>query len=304
MVDLQTVTEPRSVPVHIVRPPYVTSGRGPTHSPPQIQDAESLVRLRRASQVAAEVLETTGAAVTAGITTDELDAIAHAAYIERGAYPSTLHYPGHETPFVKSICTSVNGVICHGVPDQRPLIEGDIVNIDVTAYIDGMHGDTSATFAVGRIDFATQGLIDTTREATLRGIASCHVGASLGVVGETIEPFAQSRGYDIVREYGGHGIGAIFHALPHVNHTIVDEEPFVLTPGLTLTVEPMLTTGSSEFYLGEDGWTEHIGDSMVSAQFEHTIIIAENGPEILTLTAGGQSPAGTLADLSKPGASL
>jgi methionyl aminopeptidase len=192
----------------------------------------------------------------------------------------------------KPICTSVNGVICHGIPDSRPLVDGDIVNVDVTAYCGGMHGDTSAMFAVGEIGEPTAGLIETTREATLRGIAAIRPHKPLRRVAEAIEPFASSRGYGVVREYGGHGIGATFHAAPHVYHCVERHDKTVVVPGMTLTVEPMLLTGGARFHQAEDGWTEHIDDDMPSAQFEHTVLVTDSGAEILTVTAAGETAVG------------
>ncbi len=259
----------------------------------QIQDDESLVRLRRACQVAAEVLLEAGAAVAPGVTTDQIDAIAHEAYVTRGAYPSDLHYNG----FTKSVCTSVNGVVCHGIPDDRPLEEGDIVNIDVTAFIDGMHGDTSATFLVGEVDEPTRALVETTREATLRGIAAVRPGEPLRRIGEAIEPFARSRGFNVVREYGGHGIGQTFHAAPHINHHVERRDDELLREGMTFTIEPMLLSGTTSFTQADDGWTEHIDDDMPTAQFEHTIIVTSSGAEILTVTADGDSGTGKVLPL-------
>eukprot|EP00095_Tigriopus_kingsejongensis_P008567 snap_masked-scaffold11075_size2077-processed-gene-0.1 protein:Tk08567 transcript:snap_masked-scaffold11075_size2077-processed-gene-0.1-mRNA-1 annotation:"methionine aminopeptidase" len=267
-VRIGSVTPPRPVPDHITRPDYVTTGVVGTPRTYQIQDDESLVRLRRACQVAAEVLLEAGAAVAPGVTTDQIDAIAHEAYVTRGAYPSDLHYNG----FTKSVCTSVNGVVCHGIPDDRPLEEGDIVNIDVTAFIDGMHGDTSATFLVGEVDEPTRALVETTREATLRGVASVRPGEPLRRIGEAIEPFARSRGFSVVREYGGHGIGQTFHAAPHINHHVERRDDELLREGMTFTIEPMLLSGTTSFTQADDGWTEHVDDDMPTAQFEHTII--------------------------------
>ncbi|MEZ5229454.1 MAG: type I methionyl aminopeptidase [Acidimicrobiales bacterium] len=238
-VELGTVSAQRAVPDHIVRPDYVRLGRVTTPTGPQIQTAESLERLRRAGNVAAEVLLAAGRAVAPGITTDELDAIAHDTYLAHGAYPSTLGYYG----FPKSICTSVNGVICHGIPDSRPLEDGDIVNIDVTAYVEGMHGDTSATFAVGTVDEATHTLIDVTRAATLRGIAAIRHGVPLQSIAEAIEPYAASFGFGVVAEYGGHGIGQTFHTDPHVHHCVSRGDDTMLVAGMSLTVEPMLYSG-------------------------------------------------------------
>jgi methionyl aminopeptidase len=287
-VELGTVGPARAVPDHIDRPGYVGGGRVPAPVRTEIQTAGSLERMRRACQVAAEVLLRTGAAVAPGVTTDELDAIAHATYLELGAYPSTLGYKGYP----KSICTSVNGVICHGIPDSRPLAPGDIVNVDVTAYVDGMHGDTSATFAVGEVDEPTRALITSTREGMLRGIAAIQPQRPLRRIAEAIEPFARSRGYGVVREYGGHGIGAVFHAAPHVHHCVEPRDSAIAVPGMTLTVEPMLLTGSPRFHQAPDGWTEHVDDAMPSAQFEHTVLVTEAGAEILTVTATGEAAAG------------
>lgn len=284
------VSPPRDVPGHIAVPDYVSAGKVNTPTGFQIQDAESLERLRMASQIAAEVLLRTAEHAAVGRTTEELDVVAHQAYIELGAYPSTLHYNG----YTKSICTSVNGVICHGIPDDRPLQNGDIVNIDVTAYAHSMHGDTSVTVGVGDVDDATLALVQTTREATLRGIAAIRVGQPLQLIAEAIEPFAQSRGFEVVREYGGHGIGQTFHSAPFVHHCIDRADSTIVRPGTTLTVEPMLFSGRSSYHQAADGWTEHIDDGLVSAQFEHTVVATEDGPEILTVTAAGESAAGTL----------
>lgn len=295
-VELGTVSAPRPVPDHIARPDYVATGSVGAPRTLQIQDDESLVRLRNACRVAAEVLLLTGDAVRPGTTTDELDAIAHRAYLDRGAYPSDLHYNG----FTKSVCTSVNGVICHGIPDDRPLRDGDIVNVDVTAFVDGMHGDTSATFAVGQVDEPTRALVETTREATLRGIAAVSPGEPLRRIGEAIEPFARSRGFNVVREYGGHGIGGTFHGAPHIYHHVVrgDDEPFQV--GMSFTVEPMLLSGGPAFTQAVDGWTEHADDAMPSAQFEHTVVVTPTGVEILTVTAEGASAPGTELPESVP----
>ncbi len=293
-VHLGGVSAPRPVPDVIVRPDYVATGTVSTSRSPQVQDAESLVRLRRACSVAAEVLIRTGELVAVGTTTDELDAVAHSIYVELGAYPSDLHYQG----YTKSICTSVNGVICHGIPDDRPLEDGDIVNIDVTAYIDGMHGDTSATFHAGTPRAAVAGLVDTTREATLRGIAAIRPFEPLQRIAEAIEPFAESRGYAVIREYGGHGIGATFHADPHVSHHIDRSDDHIVVPGMTFTVEPMLTSGRPTFHQAADGWTEHADDNRPSAQFEHTVLVTDAGAEILTVTADGATAVGTLDSIS------
>lgn len=292
-VRLGNVSAPRPVPDEIDRPSYVITGIVPPHTS-QMQDAESLVRLRRACAVGAEVLLRTGEHVGVGVTTEDLDHFAHDLYIELGSYPSDLHYRG----FPKSICTSVNGVVCHGIPDDRPLEEGDIINVDVTAYIDGMHGDTSATFYVGTPTDAVGGLVETTREATLRGIAAIRPFEPLQRIAEAIEPLAESRGYSVVREYGGHGIGETFHGAPHVSHHIDRRDDVIVVPGMTFTVEPMLCSGRAQFHQAADGWTEHANDNRPSAQFEHTVLVTDTGAEILTITNDGGSAVGTLDSLN------
>jgi methionyl aminopeptidase len=279
----------RPVPATIDPPPYLlTGGWPPGRGGNQIIEGEALERLRAACRVAAEVLLEAGAAVAPGVTTDELDAVAHEAYVSRGAYPSTLGYKG----FTKSVCTSVNEVVCHGIPDDRPLAAGDIVNIDVTAYLDGMHGDTSATFAVGgaeALDAPTEALVAATCEATLLGIAAVAPGRPLRAIGQAIEPFADSRGFGIVRDYGGHGIGEVFHAGPHINHTDHRDDTAQMVPGMVFTVEPMLTAGTERHSQWDDGWTEGSDDGLPGAQFEHTVIVTATGVEILTVDADGRS---------------
>ncbi|MEM9613675.1 MAG: type I methionyl aminopeptidase [Actinomycetota bacterium] len=280
-----TVGPSRVVPEHIARPDYVVTGAVGTPRGHQLQDAASLPRLRRACQIAAEVLQAAGNVIEPGVTTDEIDAIAHEAYVARDAYPSDLHYRG----FGKSVCTSVNGVICHGIPDDRRLEDGDIVNVDVTAYAEGMHGDTSATFIVGDIDEPTRALVETTREATLRGIEAVLPGEPLRRIGEAIEPFARSRGFAVVREYGGHGIGETFHARPHIHHHAERHDTDLFEIGMSFTIEPMLLSGGASFAQSSDGWTERVDDDMPSAQFEHTVVVTPTGAEILTVTSDGLS---------------
>ncbi len=286
------VSAERPVPESIARPHYVEDG---TVWPPpdaQILSGAALDRMRHASRVAAEVLAVTVAAVAPGVTTEELDEIAHDAYVSRGAYPSTLGY--HDYP--KSLCTSVNEVLCHGIPDDRPLQDGDIINLDVTAFVDGMHGDTSATVGVGTISPELAALIDTTRDATLAGIANIRPGEPMQRVAQAVTAVAEARGYGVVSEYGGHGIGEVFHADPHVHHAISSRDRSVAVPGLCLTVEPMLRTGAARFTTADDGWTEILDDGMPSAQFEHTVVVTESGAEILTVLEDGTSavsPAGS-----------
>lgn len=290
------------MPDTIARPDYVESGgRITTPGGRQVHSPESLVRMRRACRVAAEVLLRAGEAVAVGVTTDAIDAVAHDTYLALGAYPSTLGYrgpSGRERPYPKSVCTSVNGVICHGIPNSRPLRDGDIVNVDVTAYVDGMHGDNSATFVVGAVAPAVEALVETTRLATLLGIDAVAPGRPLSSIGDAIEPFARSRGFGVVREYGGHGIGATFHGGPHIHHGVDRSLTETFETGMTFTVEPMLTSGSPRFHQAADGWAEQVDDAMPSAQFEHTVLVTATGVEILTLTDQGDSAVGDLSLLA------
>ncbi|MCC6438492.1 MAG: type I methionyl aminopeptidase [Acidimicrobiales bacterium] len=273
----------RTVPDGIARPDYV--GGEPPHSAPlQIfTDPEELRALRRACAVAARVLVETAAHIAPGVTTDELDAAAHAAYLRLGAYPSTLGYGTYR----KSICTSVNEVICHGIPDSRPLRDGDIVNIDVTAYIDGFHGDTSATFPVGAVGEPTAGLIHSALDAMHVGIEAVRPGRPVRDIGVAIEAFGRSRGYGVVADYGGHGIGRVFHAPPHISHVEDHRATTLMVPGMVFTVEPMLNAGGPDHDEWDDDWTIACVDGLPSAQFEHTVLVTETGHEILTVVAAG-----------------
>ena len=278
------VSPPRPVPPEIPRPDYALTGKprkrlfGRADGAPLTD--EQLVRMRRACRAAAQVLQATGREVRPGITTDELDAIAHRETIARGAYPSCLNYHG----FPKSICTSVNEVICHGIPDDRPLEDGDIVNVDVTVYLDGMHGDCSATYAVGRISDAAQKLIDMTQSCLERGIRAVVPGRPISDIGRAIEELAHSKGYGVVRAYCGHGIGESFHAGVYVPHFYDKSASALMEPGMTFTIEPMITIGSWECGpQWANGWTEVTKDHDLTAQFEHTLLVTETGAEILTL---------------------
>jgi methionyl aminopeptidase len=236
--------------------------------------------MRRAGRAAAEVLALTGAAVRPGITTDELDAICHEACIERGGYPSPLNYNG----FPKSLCTSVNEVICHGIPDDRALIDGDIVNLDVTIFLDGVHGDTNATFPVGTIDQGSADLIRVTRECLDRGIAAVSPGRPIRDIGRAIQAHAEAHGYGVVRAFVGHGIGEQFHSDLQIPHYDDPRATTIIEPGMTFTIEPMITMGAWQHQLWSDGWTAVTVDRRRTAQFEHTLLVNDDGAEILTLT--------------------
>ena len=270
----------REVPDHIARPPYADDpkGRPGTRESAAPKDAETLERMRRAGRAAAEVLQVVGAAVRPGITTDELDAIAHEECIKRGGYPSPLGYNG----FPKSLCTSVNEVICHGIPDSTVLKDGDIVNLDVTVYLDGVHGDTNATFLVGEVDEASRALVEVTRECLDLGIAAVKPGGTVRDIGRAIQAHAEGKGYGVVRAFVGHGIGRAFHSEPQVYHYDNPAARTPLVPGMTFTIEPMITIGDWRHEMWDDGWTAVTRDRSRTAQFEHTLVVTEDGAEILT----------------------
>ena len=272
------ISPPRPVPADIPRPPYAESGRSVRIPESPVQSPEVIERMRRAGRAAAEVLAETAAAIRPGVTTDELDAICHQACIDRGGYPSPLNY----NAFPKSLCTSVNEVICHGIPDDRALVDGDIVNLDVTIFLDGVHGDTNATFPVGEIDEASRRLIEVTRECLDRAIATVRPGAPFNVIGKAIQEHAEGNGFGVVRSFVGHGIGTQFHTDLHVPHYY---EPRLITPieeGMTFTIEPMITMGAWEHDLWDDGWTAVTVDRRRTAQFEHTLAVTADGCDVLT----------------------
>ncbi|MEO8262871.1 MAG: type I methionyl aminopeptidase [Pseudolysinimonas sp.] len=270
----------RPVPRHIARPEYVgraaprDDAHGDVYSPAEIE------LIRESGRIAAGAVEAVGAAVRPGVTTDELDAIAHDYIVERDAYPSTLHYRGYP----KSVCTSVNEVICHGIPDDTVLIEGDIVNVDITAYKNGMHGDLNATFAVGEVAPDAAALIERTREALNRGIRAVAPGRPINAIGLAIESYAKRFGYGVVRDYTGHGVGATFHSglvIPHYDAAPAFAE--LMEVGMVFTIEPMLTLGTIDWDLWADEWTVVTRDRALSAQFEHTLVVTERGADVLTL---------------------
>jgi len=235
--------------------------------------------MRVAGRLAAQALVAVSEHIAPGVTTDELDQFGHDFLCGHGAYPSTLGYRGYP----KSLCTSINEVICHGIPDSTELRDGDIVNVDITAFIGGVHGDTDATFLVGDVDEASRLLVERTREAMMRGIKAVAPGRPLNVVGRVIEAYAKRFGYGVVRDFTGHGVHTAFHSGLVVPHYDVPELDVILETGMTFTVEPMLTLGSIDYEVWADGWTVVTRDRTRSAQFEHTILVTDTGAEILTL---------------------
>ena len=270
----------RPVPTSIPRPEYVDRPAPVPYTGPEVKDAETIARMRTAGRIAARAMEAAAAVIAPGVMTDEIDAVGHAYLLDHGAYPSTLGYKG----FPKSLCTSVNEVICHGIPDSRRLEDGDIVNIDITGFIDGVHGDTDATYLCGDVDQESRLLVERTREATMRAIRAALPGRAVNVIGRVIESYARRFGYGVVRDFTGHGIGTAFHSglvIPHYDAAPAYDR--VLEPGMTFTIEPMLNLGTPQWEMWEDGWTVVTADRRRSAQFEHTILITEDGNEILTL---------------------
>jgi methionyl aminopeptidase len=272
------VSPRRAVPSRIVRPDYAGTGR-PRSQGRDVKTPDELARLRRACAAAAQVLRVTGESVRIGITTDALDDLAHQETIRLGGYPSPLNYRGYP----KSICTSVNEVICHGIPDSRPLEGGDIVNLDVTVFLEGMHGDCSATFLVGDVDAEGRRLVQAARDCLHKGIGAVQPGKPISEIGRAIEAFASRSGYGVVRAYCGHGIGETFHTSLQIPHHHDPSLRRVMEPGMTFTVEPMITEGTWQDELWDDGWTAVTADGKRSAQFEHTVVVTETGAEILTV---------------------
>lgn len=269
----------RQVPSTIARPEYVgraapaQNAEGDRYSPDEVE------RIRAAGRIAAGAIEAAAAAIRPGVSTDELDRIAHEFVVSHGAYPSTLGYRGYP----KSSCTSVNEVICHGIPDDTALEDGDLVNIDVTAYLDGYHGDLNHTFLVGDAGQEAALLVERTREALARGIRAVAPGRQVNVIGRAIEAYAKRFGYGVVRDYTGHGVGRAFHTGLVIPHYDAPQFDTVIEPGMVFTIEPMLTLGSVEWDVWADDWTVVTRDRSLTAQFEHTLVVTERGAEILTL---------------------
>ncbi len=269
----------RPVPSHIPRPEYVGQKSPSPSSEPWVQTAETIELMRHAGTIAAEALAVGGGAVAPGVTTDEIDRIVHEYLLDHDAYPSTLGYKG----FPKSCCTSLNEVICHGIPDTTVISDGDIVNIDVTGFVGGVHGDTNATFLAGDVDEESRLLVERTREALMRAIKAVRPGRELNVVGRVIESYAKRFGYGVVRDFTGHGIGHSFHSGLVVLHYDAPDVHTVLEPGMTFTIEPMITLGSIDYDIWPDEWTVVTKDRSRTAQFEHTVLVTADGAEILTL---------------------
>jgi methionyl aminopeptidase len=270
----------RAVPADIHRPEYVGRSGPREYAGNDVYTPEQVELIREAGRIAAGAVEAVGAAIKPGVTTNQLDAIAHEYMISRGAYPSTLGYRGYP----KSCCTSINEVICHGIPDDTVIEEGDIVNIDVTAYRNGMHGDLNKTFIAGNGTQEAIDLVERTREALNRGIRAVAPGRALNVIGRAIESYAKRFDYGVVRDFTGHGVGEAFHSglvIPHYDAAPRFDQ--VIEVGMVFTIEPMLTLGGYEWDMWPDDWTVTTRDKSLTAQFEHTMVVTETGTDILTL---------------------
>jgi methionyl aminopeptidase len=268
----------RQVPATIPRPEYVGK-KVPVTGEPDVKTPEIIARMRVAGKLAAQALEEVGRHVRPGVTTDYLDEVGHNFLVAHNAYPSTLGYKNYP----KSLCTSLNEVICHGIPDDTVINDGDIVNIDITGFINGVHGDTNATFLAGDVDEESRLLVERTHEAMMRGIKAIAPGRSLNAIGRVIESYARRFGYGVVRDFTGHGIGTNFHSgliVPHYDDPRTD---VIMEPGMTFTIEPMLTLGTIDYDIWPDGWTAVTKDRKRTAQFEHTLLVTDDGHEILTL---------------------
>jgi methionyl aminopeptidase len=272
------VSPMRTVPEHIKRPDYAATGTPGRGSGRNVRTPEEIVRMRAACKAAAKILRLAGAFVKPGMNTDEIDAYVHELTIKEGGYPSPLGYRG----FPKSVCTSVNEVICHGIPDDRKLLDGDIVNIDVTIFLDGVHGDCNATFFVGNVDEESKQLVKVTHECLMKGIEAVKPGRPVSDIGRAIEQHADQFGYGVVRAYCGHGIGDVFHTPLQIPHYFDARMRTPIEVGMTFTIEPMITLGTWEEMTWDDDWTAVTKDLKRTAQFEHTILVNETGAEILT----------------------
>ena len=274
------VTPMRAVPKDIARPEYVGRPGPKRERGSDVYSAESIERIRESGTIAARAIQAVGAAIQPGITTEELDIVAHEFVIAHGAYPSTLGYRGYP----KSSCTSLNEVICHGIPDDTVLESGDIINIDVTAFKNGVHGDSNVTFLVGDVAPEVAELVERTRESLNRGMKAVAPGRAVNVIGRAIEAYAKRFDYGVVRDFTGHGVGTAFHSglvIPHYDSAPnFDDE---ILEGMVFTIEPMLTLGSQDWEMWDDDWTVVTRDRSYSAQFEHTMVVRERGVEVLTV---------------------
>jgi methionyl aminopeptidase len=274
-----TISPRMQVPLTVQRPEYVWKTAPTTFQGSHVKTPEQIEKIRAAGKIASQAIELAGSLAKPGVTTDYLDKIVHQYLLDNDAYPSTLGYRN----FPKSCCTSVNEVICHGIPDDTVLEDGDIINIDVTAYLEGFHGDSNQTFEVGQVSAEVHDLVERTRESLNRGLGAVAPGRQVNVIGRAIESFAKRHGYGVVRDFTGHGIGEAFHSgliIPHYDTDLYSDDMQV---GMVFTIEPMLTLGTHLWDMWPDQWTVTTRDKSISAQFEHTLVVTDSGYEVLTL---------------------
>ena len=272
------ISPERFVPAAIARPEYVGKPAPKKFAGSEVQDSETIEKMRIAGKIAGAALQEVGSHVKPGITTDELDRIGHEFLLDHNAYPSTLGYRG----FPKSLCASLNEVICHGIPDSTVVQDGDICNIDITAFIHGVHGDTNATFLAGDVDEESRLLVERTEESLRRAIAAVRPGRPINVIGRVIESYAKRFNYGVVRDFTGHGISTTFHSGLIIPHYDTEHFDTIMEEGMTFTIEPMLTLGTHTWDMWDDDWTVVTKDRLRTAQFEHTLVVTSNGAEILT----------------------
>jgi methionyl aminopeptidase len=261
---------------------YIDAAIAPVRKTGQIKlhGPAAFAGMRRAGQLAARCLDLLAQEVRPGATTERIDQLVHAFGCDHGALPATLMYRGYR----KSTCTSINHVVCHGIPNARPLKEGDIVNVDVTLILDGWHGDSSRMYTVGDVPRRAERLIEVTYEAMMRGIAAIRPGATTGDIGAAIQAFVEAQNMSVVRDFCGHGLGRLFHDEPNIVHVGRPGEGIVLKPGMFFTVEPMINLGRPHVKVLSDGWTAVTRDRSLSAQFEHSVGVTDTGVEIFTLS--------------------
>ncbi|MFZ9674771.1 MAG: type I methionyl aminopeptidase [Ilumatobacteraceae bacterium] len=285
-IEPGVISPMRSVPSHIAKPSYADTGNVVRWNESPVKSPEIIERIRHAGQMAADILRLAGEYVKPGMTTDDIDVFVHDLTIERGAYPSPLNY--HRYP--KSVCTSLNEVICHGIPDSTIIEDGDIINLDVTCYVDGVHGDTNATFMIGDVSAEDRLLVKVTEECMWRGIEAVVPGRPLSDIGKAIEDHAKTHRMGVVRAFIGHGIGEQFHTDIQVLHYYDPRNNTIMKPGMVFTIEPMITLGTWQFHMWDDDWTAVTADGKRTAQFEHTVLVTDTGVDVLTAGPRAVSP--------------
>ncbi len=285
-IEPGVISPMRAVPDHIVKPGYAATGEVTRWNESAVKSPEIIERMRHAGAMAADILRLAGEFVRPGMTTDDIDVFVHDLTIERGAYPSPLNY--HRYP--KSVCTSLNEVICHGIPDSTVIEDGDIINLDVTCYVNGVHGDTNATFMIGDVSAEDRLLVKVTEECMWRGIEAVVPGRPLSDIGKAIEDHAKTHRLGVVRAFIGHGIGEQFHTDIQVLHYYDPRNNTIMKPGMVFTIEPMITLGTWQFHMWDDDWTAVTADGKRTAQFEHMVLVTDTGVEVLTAGPNAVSP--------------